>query len=297
MTTPESNPKTNDTEVKPEPKKIIVLEGVEDEELQRAIDNASLPPSELKLPKNHLSVSQVGMYLRCPKSYEWRYVKDIIRPPKATLAEGSVIHKVLEMAHKEKKRSKQPAGLDAMLDAYHQYWQDQKSEMEYEDETDDEIVRRDEQFIRLYHKDFVPKIVPAVVEFQFLLPFTEFNIPVTGYVDLIDDGEEDGFSTIVDHKVVSKSKSQGEVDNDMQLSLYTYATGLPKARFDMFVKTKSPKISTIKTIRNSRSVSWVETIFSEVAQAISKGVFPPCNPVSWECSEKFCGYYSLCRGK
>ena len=280
------------------PKQIVVLkEGIEDEELQKAIDEADLPACSLKLPQKYLSVSQVNMYLRCPKSYEWRYVKGAISPPAIAMTEGSAIHKVLEMAHNEKRRSKQPAGLDAMLDAYHQYWQAEKSKCEYEDETDEEIVRRDEQFIRLYHKDFVPKIIPVAVEHTLLFPFTRFDIPVKGVIDLIDNGEEDELSTVVDHKVVGKTKSQGEVDGDMQLSLYTYAVGLPKARFDMFVKNKSPKIVTAKTLRRPRDILWVETIFAEVAQAIDKGVFPPCSPIEWACTKKFCGYYDRCRGK
>lgn len=285
----------------PANKKIFFFEGSQadaDAEYQRLIDNESIEEPGLYLPTGYLSVSQVNMYLRCAKSYEWRYIKGEKRPPAAAMAEGGVMHKVLELAHNTRKDSNKAAGLDTLLDAYHQHWQAMKAteEIDLIDENESEIFKRDEQFIRLYHSEFLPKIIPEFVELRFFIPLTEFRIPVLGFVDLIDSGEEDKIHTVVDHKVTERTKSAAEVENDMQLTLYTHATGLPKARFDMFVKTKTPKIVSLKTLRRSKDVHWVETIFAEVAKGISLGVFPPCSPADWMCNEKNCGYYSACRG-
>ena len=268
-----------------------------DEEYKRLVEEGQIAEAGLQLPKGYLSVSQVNMYLRCARSYEMRYVKGVIRPPKARMTEGSAIHKALEVAHKHRKNSKQPAKLDMLLDAYSTYWQAKKAEVEFEDETETDIMKRDETFIRLYHRDFIPKIVPEQVEMRFWMPMTEFKIPVMGFIDLVDSGEEDGMHTVVDHKVVDRRKTKAMADGDMQLTLYAHVTGLPKARYDMFVKNKTPILDTLRTVRTSKDIKWVEQIFSSVAQAIAKGVFPPCDPTGWMCNSDQCGYWSECRGK
>jgi hypothetical protein len=281
-------------------RKIIFMEGAgeadADKSYKELVDSMRMEPSSLDLPQGYLSVSQVNMYLRCAKSYEWRYVKKQISPPLARMSEGTAIHKALEVAHNERKRSRQAASLSTILDAYHQSWQAQRAEIEYEDESEQDIIKRDETFIRLYHREFVPKIVPEQVEMEFWVALTEHHIPVRGFIDLIDSGEEDGMHTIVDHKVVQRAKPAQEVQNDMQMTLYTHAVSLPKARFDMFIKTKTPRIDSLRTVRTSNDIRWVEKVFNEVALGINKGVFPPCSPTNWMCNEQQCGYYSRCRG-
>lgn len=283
-----------DTKAKP-----IFMDGFEDEAkaYQSVVEEHQIAAAQVKLPKGYLSVSQVNMYLRCPKSYEHRYVYDKIRKPKARMTEGSAIHKALEVAHRARKDTGLTAKLDHMREAYHAYWQEKRSEVEYEDETEDTIIKRDERFLELYHREFIPKIIPVQVEQRFFVTLTELNIPVMGFIDLVDSGEEDHMHTVVDHKVVDRAKTVAMANGDMQLTLYTHVTGLPKARFDMFIKTKTPKIQELRTVRFSRDIRWVEEVFKGVAAGINAGIFPPCDPTSWMCNSEQCGYWSECRGK
>jgi CRISPR/Cas system-associated exonuclease Cas4 (RecB family) len=278
--------------------KVVLMEGVTDidAEYKRLVAEAEIEESALQLPKGFLSVSQVNSYLRCPRTYYFRYIKNVIRPPGARQTEGSAVHKTLELAHKTKKETKKAVELDTMLDAYHQAWQDLKVDIEFDDQDDkeDDIVKRDVKFITKYHKEFIPNIDPQQIELKFFIPLTSLRIPILGYIDLIDGGEEDKIPTVVDHKVVEKSKTQHDADTALQLTLYAHATGLSKARFDMFVKTKEPKIVTLRTTRTTNHVRWAETVFEEVAQAISKGIFPPCAPDSYTCTPRWCGYYDMC---
>src|SRR5512136_1904926 len=57
------------------------------------------PPGGFKLPVGYASNSQVEMYLRCPRQYEFRYVKKISRPPSVAATQGSGIHHALEHTH------------------------------------------------------------------------------------------------------------------------------------------------------------------------------------------------------
>ncbi len=45
------------------------------------------------LPTNHISATQLNMYLRCPAQYKFRYVDGIILPPKSALTKGKAVHR------------------------------------------------------------------------------------------------------------------------------------------------------------------------------------------------------------
>ena len=51
-----------------------------------------------EIPRGHLSASAIGTLLRCPRQYEFRYVKGVIIPPGKTLATGSIFHKTTHTA-------------------------------------------------------------------------------------------------------------------------------------------------------------------------------------------------------
>ena len=267
-----------------------------DAQFKRLTDTARLPKCELYLPRGYLSVSQVLSYVRCPMQYYWRYIKGIVFPPQARMVEGKAMHKSLEVGHRVYKNTHTPAPLDVLLDAYHDAWKEMKKDVEsWDGEKEDAIVVRDRTFLTDYRTNFVPKMRPQEIERRFWLSMGKNNIPVVGFVDLIDL-EEDDEPAIVDHKIVAKSKSQAEVDNDLQLTVYSYANGASKVRFDSFVKLKKPKIAIARSTRVPADGRWAARVFDTVGQAISSGNFPTCDPSNWACTEKWCGYYSMCRG-
>lgn len=267
-------------------------------ELETLIEEGALPRCRLKLPKGYLSVSQVLTYMRCPMQFYWRYIRGVVVPPKARMVEGTAVHHALEIGHRMHKKTGKPAPLDVFLDAHSDAWKSGKKKIEkWEDgETAKDIEGRAQIFLTEYHDEYVPKIRPVGIERRFWIVVGPSEIPVVGFIDLVDE-EEENKPTIVDHKVVSKSKTQPEADGDMQLTMYSHATSVPNVRFDSFVKLKKPKITTVRSTRTPRDGAWAERVFESTAQAISKGIFPVCDPASWACTEKWCGYYRLCRGK
>ena len=60
-----------------------------------------------EIPHGHLSASAIGTLLKCPKQYEFRYVKGIIIPPGKALATGSIFHKTLEMYYEDAMASRE----------------------------------------------------------------------------------------------------------------------------------------------------------------------------------------------
>ena len=271
------------------------IKGSLQEELRELQDTNQLPRCKLELPSNYLSVSQVLTYTKCPMQYYWRYVKGITIPPMARLTEGRAMHKALEVGLGEHQSSGEPAPLDVFLDAYHDAWGDMKGEIEDWDEEERVIENRDRALLTEYRHTRVPKMKPARVESRFWAPFGKSTIPVVGFVDLVDFDQEEEKHFIVDHKVVAKSKSQNEADNDLQLTVYSHVHATADVRFDSFVKTKKPKISIVKSQRTNLDGLWAEKVFETVGQAIASGTFPACDPSGWACTKKWCGYAKLCR--
>lgn len=283
--------------------KVVFLEGAEDvdpeDEYNRLVEEATLVESELTLPRGYLSVSQVSMYMRCGLQYAFRYVDDLIRAPGLALVEGTAIHRAVEVGLREKMESGTPAPLDVMLDAWRDKWAEASKDVE--DWGDDgkyaaarEVERRATSFVRTYHTDHIPTIRPESVENRFWTTVGENRIPVLGFIDLIDAFKH---RTVVDHKVVKSAKSQADADSDLQLTLYSKVSGTNEVGFDCFVKTKTPKVKSVRSKRTPTDHVWMERVFDHVAQAINDGVFLPADPTSWSCSPKFCGYYHMCRGR
>jgi len=271
-----------------------------EEEYDLLVETGKLPSTDLALPKSYLSVSQVRLFQSCPRAYEWRYVKDVISPPQARMAEGQAVHRSLEHAHRQYMKSRKMVPLDTMLDTYNDAWNTLKTDVEVWDEDDSEerILKRARAFLLQYHTKYLPLVTPIVVEQRFWISLGKCHIPLNGYIDLIaDDSADPDTREVIDYKVVSKSKSQADANNDMQLTVYSHAAGLPKVRFDQFVKTAAPAIKVLRSNRDRRDFLWVQDVFESVAGAISAGNFPPCDPGSWLCTEKWCGFWKRCRGK
>ena len=275
-----------------------------EEEYEWLVSSGKLPETSVMLPSGYLSVSQVGTYSRCPKQYEFRYVKGVISPPQARMAEGTAIHRALEVGHRERMVGGSTAPLSVLMDAHNDSWKNEKQRVEVWDEESPEvlILKRARVFLSQYHKGYLPHIDPIGVEKRFWA-LVEDNIPIVGFIDLIatdsnpllrqQGGAE---KEVVDYKVTAKTFSKAEVDGNLQLTMYSHATGIPRVRFDMFVKTKTPVVKSLGSIRTSQDWKWAQSVFSNVGRAISKGVFPPTLPTEWVCTKKWCGYWHLCRG-
>ena len=82
-----------------------------------------------------------------------------------------------------------------------------------------------------------------------------------------------------------------------QLTFYALAENTERVRVDFLLDQKSG--SRYEAKRSLRSVNEKNLLIedlNEVVELIKKGVFLRCDPTSWVCTPKFCGYYQKCRG-
>jgi len=292
---------------------------------------AAALPKPLHLPKKALSATQIDMYLRCPRQYYFRYIKDTVRPPGVALTLGKGTHKALETTHHAIVDTGVPASESIVTAAFSDSFDKAvaevpKEEWEKDASTPGAVKDAGLALVRLYNLKFAPLVRPQIIktvngevrgiEKQFSILIA--GVPVIGFVDLIDTNDPTIVSSprevvvmrqkgvtipeamrtvIVDFKTKAKSFSQGDVDGSLQLTIYSYAEKIPAVRFDQLLRQKTPTLKRIRALRTPQDYLWLEEIVRGVAEAISAGVFPPCDPSAWVCSEKWCGFWHLCRGR
>jgi len=68
-----------------------------------------------------LSATRVGMLMRCPRQYEFRYIQGLVRPPGAALVLGRAFHKAmadLAMERADGAEMEQDQAADLFVDAF-----------------------------------------------------------------------------------------------------------------------------------------------------------------------------------
>jgi hypothetical protein len=292
---------------------------------------AEMASKKLTLPKKYLSYSQVNMYLRCPRQYFFRYVQDTVRPPGISMVLGKGTHAACETTHHHLVDHQTPAPDEMLLDVYSGKFDTDAEEVDAKELKAEgvdlgQVKDQGARLVKLYNKRMAPNIRPQVVndadgkEVRGIEKKFEVNVgavPMKGYIDLIDTNADAVMSetekaliakqggsvppefrtVIADLKTKAKSATAAEVDGSLQLTLYSFVEQIPLVRFDQLLKQKVPKVKRTVSRRTTQDHLWLIEVVTQVAEAISAGVFPPTDPTSWACSKKWCGFWNICRGK
>jgi len=252
-------------------------------------------PEDPDLPRGHLSVSQVEMYLRCPKQYEYRYVDGLVLPPGVALIEGGTHHDTVEFNNICKVDSGEDEDVDTVIEFFEDMFDTNSKELtkaawKQSGDKKDNVISRGRTFLKNYMEGLAPKIKPACKPEQ-QIELMLGDVPVLGYVDLQEKKQ------VWDYKVVKSAKSQNDANNDLQLTVYSEATGLRKVGFICFTKGNGA-VKVIESERGEGDTKAAAVLFSSVSSSIKKGAFPLCNPTNiFPCSRKWCGYWNKCRGR
>jgi CRISPR/Cas system-associated exonuclease Cas4 (RecB family) len=242
--------------------------------------------------KDHISVTQMRMFLRCPLQYYYRYIRGMKIPPNGDLTLGKTIHSTLENNYRQKINSREDLPLDAWTDYFSDEWEKGEKMTEFKsDEKPGDFKDDGYKIIKTYHGYVSRLIQPVDVERGFLIALDGIRRPLLGYIDLIDEN-----GCIVDHKVTKRSWQEAKIHTDPQMTAYALAyrrlTGKKEngLRFDVMVRTKNPKIQRLNTERKTEDFGKFQKLLSHVEKAIETGIFYP--------NENFmcpaCGYKEMC---
>lgn len=242
---------------------------------------------------DHVSHSQINMFLRCPRQWLYRYVEGLKIPPSGPLIEGGCYHKALEANYKQKITSRADIPVSSCLDAFSDAWDTRLAEEEFidwEDKDPGDLKDEGISLVREYQHSTAPSIQPIKVEDTYVS-----EVAGVKFVCIID--LEDILHVVIDHKTSKRVYLQNDVDRDLQASAAAFVLGRPIIFYNhVAVKAKVPSIQLIKTYRMQADIDWYVEMVAQIVVQMSSGVAPP-RPTGWWCSPRFCGYYERCRGE
>ena len=248
---------------------------------------------------SHLSNSQINLYTQCSLKYKFQYIDEIPRPFKASgLALGSVIHSALSWLNKERMNGRN-APLDRLYRIFDADWYSQKvdTEIRYKDgEEEMKLTVLGKEMLGLYfpkpYREIKGTEIPFVV--PIVNPQTGQRLPIDleGVIDLIEEDD-----TITEFKTSAQMIDPKEVDNYLQLTIYSYAfetlTQRPPKLLKVvnFVKTKKPKMLAHETKRSKADYERLFFLAGHVLKGIRSQVFYP--RTGFWCKD--CEYGGLCK--
>lgn len=253
--------------------------------------------------RDYLSFSQVSMFLRCGKSYEFRYIENKKIPPGIVMIKGSSVHSGIECNSIQKVQSRidlpKSDIIDAAVTSFNaQITEDVSLSDDEKSIGKDTIIGKAKDSIvtiaELYSDVVAPTIQPIEVEKTIMIDIPESQ-PIMAVLDCIDEKH-----VVHDYKVTGKSKNQNEADTSLQLSVYAmahkelYGTLPEKLVLDTMVELKTPKYQAIETTRGEDCYVKIYRISQAVQKAIAAGIFLPPAEGSWQCNSRFCGYFQIC---
>ena len=261
----------------------------------------------------YLSASQLSMYTRCPKQYEYRYMKGIKRPPNLNMIVGTSVHASAEVNYGSKFKKKKPVTLDVALDAFSTAWRKNKADAEDEGKTKEGTQKdRGVAMSKSHYLEIAPKWQPVEEpELEFTVAIPGVKRKLYGFIDVIASPvvavpgplklkRAEPLRMVRDNKTSGRKYDKLSVEVSGQLTAYEHVHrelfGKPSdgVGFDIMVADKNSTDVEVQKQTTTRTDAEI-TRFHQTAQAIEKGivagVFPPVDDQK-TCS--WCGYRDIC---
>ena len=250
----------------------------------------------------HWSYSQVSQFLRCPLSYYFDRIAKLPKPfISSGLALGATVHHALAEYHRSIQENR-ILGPEQVHDVLMATWDEMENRepIQYKDSEDrTKSVDQAVALLDLYLKEPIPACVVAVEE-PLLVPL--FNShgdalekPLLAIPDLITRETEE--LTVREFKTSGRRYGEVETDASLQASCYAHAVQdrydeQPRVRYTVLIKTKTPQIQHLETVRNEADVVRLGDVVQAVDRAIQAEAFYPVeSPMN--CSG--CPFYRPCK--
>lgn len=246
---------------------------------------------------DHVSHSQISMWQRCPRQWEFRYVKGLKMPPSGALIEGGCYHKALEVNFKQKITTLEDMPVDECLDVFSDEWKNRLSGEESVDwggRHPDFYRSEGEGLLTEYMASTSFAVQPVTVENTIISEITGVNFVCR--LDVVDMRK-----IVIDHKTSARAYSQNDVDCDIQASAEAFSLNRPIVFHNhVAIKSRVPRIQIVKSFRTRDDIEWWYNMATAVIRQMKTGIAPP-RPIDafgkagYWCSERYCGFYGMCR--
>ena len=252
---------------------------------------------------DHISFTQMLMWLRCQRQWALRYLRGVRVPPPGAVVVGEAAHWAL--AHINTNLAAYgavPPPAEA-AEVYVSIFDDLAPTATW-GEDDDPSGARDAGALAVatYAAEHAATIVPAgedavEEEVRALLPGSD--IPVVGRVDVRTS------DAVVDYKASRKRVSGAPTDVRLQLDVYAWAYSqngihIPRRTVCYLVVGRKPEviIYDLPPLTDEERRGWLRTmarVREAMVQAQRTGLFMPALPGSWWCTQRWCGYWDSCQ--
>lgn len=246
--------------------------------------------------------SEIKTFLMCGKKWEFQYVQKIRKPKRAAASIGNSVDTAVSANLAQKVTSGKDMVLGEMLEICSKDFDDRVKEIIF-DEEDKPGESKDAVIActKLHHEVVSPRIKPQTVQEEFVIE-TDAGYDLGGTLDLTDTS-----GLIIDTKTSSRQRATSHiVEKSFQPAMYDYAyqaiNGKPSTgfRFDVITRPTVRLPAEYKPVEGKvveADHEWLFNSIGEVDKAIRAGVALPAPEGSWNCSEKWCEYWSMCKGK
>jgi len=242
---------------------------------------------------DHLSFSSISKYLKCHRQWKHKYIDGWEEKTGDALLFGSAWHEMIKI-EMDKELSN---GSSPWVQAFN-------NQLEKIDAHGDWFIDLDILGQKMLSVESIQETIkslkpmPESVEKKIELHIPGVEIPIIGYIDMI----EDGTMIPIDFKTAARKWAVNRADTELQATFYIAALEqaglieLPHTfRYIIFTKTSKPTVQILDTVRTAADIFELHEMVNDVWSAIKLEAFGKCDPGMWWCSQKWCSFYDRCK--
>lgn len=252
-----------------------------------------------------LHQSHLVQFEMCGEAYRRRYVEGEKDYAGTAALRGSGVHGGAQVNHVQKKKTGRDLPKNDIIDASVAAFEKRKADDGFRLTPEEQSMGVSSALARtvqsittlsgLYADQVAPEIKPDLIEEKIIVEIPNTGIDLAGTIDLsTTDGR------LKDFKTSTRSKSQKDADESLQLSLYDFLfekkTGRKPTGLDLevLVDLKTPKAQRLSTGRTQRDRTVLFNRMNVLLRSRQAGIFAPAAVGSWNCSAKWCGFWDTC---
>ena len=206
----------------------------------------------------HLTASKFRSFSMCPQKYYFQYIEKLPFPCIPKIEFGSAMHETLQYNDEFIIKNGKSLSVEKVQEVFELLWKDKQEGMLYDKNNTldncETYLQDGFDVVENYMKKFVRKTSPIATEIKF--DIVHEGLHIVGYIDKNDNG------VLVDRKVGSAYYTQGDVTDNMQLTIYSLGYRISTGELEDGVAIEQLYKSTAKDYEKRRKGHKVRVIMS-----------------------------------